>query len=421
MCRSGTDLDVGYLIVDKPSLLKNPLPKEAGFFYVPQVTFNLKDKLSQLKSDGLHRSLKTRFGAQNTVIEVHSKKLLNFSSNDYLGLASHPTLTQASIKATQEFGTGTGASRLITGSQQLHHELEEEIASFKRTEKALLFNSGYHANLGLIQALEPTVVFSDELNHASLIDGCKLSKAKILVYKHNDMNHLESLLKENPGGLIVTDTVFSMDGDVCPLHQIMQLAERYDATVFVDEAHATGVFGKTGRGVVEEAGIDPKHPQLIQMGTLGKALGSFGAYVAGSSDLIDWLINRARTFIFTTSLPPGVVAASLAAIRLIRNDTSLKDQLWKNTLFFAEGMKCFEGAQQRTTTSPIIPLMIGDANETMALSQSFFDQGIWAQGIRPPTVAEGSSRIRFTIMATHTQEQLQTCLNVVKHSLKSAR
>lgn len=373
-------------------------------------------KLIDLREQGLYRHLTVASGPQDTILKVQGKSVLNFSSNDYLGLAHHPALIEASIAATQTWGTGTGASRLITGSQSLHSELETELASFKRVERALLFNSGYHANLGVIQALESPVIFSDELNHASLIDGCRLSKAKVLVYRHNDMDHLASLMTGNPGGLIVTDSVFSMDGDVCPLRELMALAEKHDARLFVDEAHATGVFGPTGRGLVEESGIDPKHPRLIQMGTLGKALGSFGAYVAGSNDLIDWLINRARTFIFTTSLPPSVTAASLAAIRMIRNDTSLKDRLWENTRFFLDGLKQVTIGKVAPTTSPIIPLVIGSADDTVRLSDSLFACGIWAHPIRPPTVPDGTSRLRFTLMATHTREQLQGCLDALKAS-----
>lgn len=367
-------------------------------------------KIEGLKSEGLYRFLKTVDSDQGPEISCQGKKYLNFSSNNYLGLANHPQLTDASIKATKEFGTSSGASRLITGSMTLTQELEAAIAKFKGSEAALVFNSGYHANLGIISALmgEGDTIFSDEWNHASLIDGCRLSKAPTQVYRHGDSEHLESLLKKSTSirKLITTDSVFSMDGDLCPLPQIMKLAERYDAWVLVDEAHATGVFGKQGRGVVEHFGVDPQNPRLIQMGTFGKALGSFGAYVCGPRAMIDYLINRARTFIYTTALPPSVMAASLAAIKLIEEDFSLKEKLWENVEYFKRGLDAL-------AVSPIIPIIIGDAQRTIDISNQLFESGIWATGIRPPTVPNGTSRIRFTIMATHTREQLDKCLTAI--------
>ncbi|MBX7149217.1 8-amino-7-oxononanoate synthase [bacterium] len=371
-----------------------------------------KEKLDDLAQKGLYRTLRTTTSDQDATLTVNGRELINFSSNNYLGIANHPALKEASIKAIGRYGAGSGASRLITGSMTLHDELESAIATFKGTEAALVFNSGYLANTGVISCLvgEGDFIFSDELNHASIIDGCRLNKAKVMVYRHNDLSHLEELLKNHsrstihhPRFLIATDTVFSMDGDLCPLPDIMKLAEKYDALVYVDEAHGTGVFGKNGRGVVEHYGISSAHPLLIQMGTLGKALGSFGAYVCGSRDLINYLINKARTFIFSTSLPPSVLAASQAAINLLQSDASMTQKLWENVRYF-----------KKEAVSPIIPVLVGDAQKTMELSQKLFEKGIWAQGIRPPTVAEGSSRIRFTVMATHTKEQLDLCLKALK-------
>lgn len=383
------------------------------------MTENLKNALEKLHQSGLTRFLRTVEGEQGPEILYQGKTYLNFSSNNYLGLANHPLLKEASIEAVRKYGTGSSASRLITGSMTLHEELERVIARFKGTEAALLFNSGYHANIGLIPSLmgEGGLIFSDELNHASLIDGCRLSKAKTFVYRHNNTEHLEELFRRGdplwspingqaqgpaPMRLIVTDTVFSMDGDLCPLPRIMEFAEKYKASVLVDEAHATGVFGKKGRGVVEHFGIPSDHPRLIQMGTLGKALGSFGAYVCGSRELINYLINKARSFIYTTALPPAVVAASLAALHLVQDDLSLKERLWKNVNYF--------GAQ-----SPVVPIIIGGASKTMEVAQQLFEKGIWAQPIRPPTVPEGTSRIRLTIMATHTKEHLDRCLEALKN------
>ncbi len=365
---------------------------------------HLKHTLDHLRQSGLYRFLKTVEGEQGPEIRYQGKTYLNFSSNNYLGLANHPLLKEASIEAVRKFGTGSGASRLITGSMTLHEALEKALADFKGCEASLLFNSGYHANIGVIPSLmgEGDLIFSDELNHASLIDGCRLSKAKTLVYRHNDTEHLEHMLKNNcHKRLIVTDTVFSMDGDLCSLPRIMELADQYDVLVLVDEAHATGVFGKKGRGVVEHFGIPSHHPRLIQMGTLGKALGSFGAYVCGSNELIDFLINRSRSFIYTTALPPAVVAASKAAIDLIFKDQSLKEKLWKNVTYFG-------------APSPIVPVIIGSAQETMDVAQKLFEKGIWAQPIRPPTVPEGTSRIRLTLMATHTKEHLDRCVHVLE-------
>lgn len=385
-----------------------------------------KCELASLREKNLLRSLKTVENDQGPEILHQGKTYLNFSSNNYLGLAGHPELIKASVAATQKYGVGSGASRLITGSMQLHAELEQAIARFKGTEAALVFNSGYHANMGVIPALVGThdLVCSDELNHASLIDGMKLTRAQVKVYKHGDMGQLVQALgqgKQSKGcsRLIVTDSVFSMDGDLAPLKQIMELAEQYDAWVFVDEAHATGVFGKKGRGLVEHFGIPSNHPRLIQMGTLGKALGSFGAYVCGSKELIEFLINRARTFIYTTALPPGVLAASIAALALMQKDQSLKDQLWKNITHFGSKLQNISDRRgsihrtQHAAQSPIFPLIIGDAAKTMEISQKLFASGIWAQGIRPPTVPAGTARLRLTLMATHSQEQLDRCLDVL--------
>lgn len=372
-----------------------------------------KCELDSLREKNLLRSLKTVGNDQGPEVLHQGKTYLNFSSNNYLGLANHPELIQASVAATKKYGVGSGASRLITGSMQLHEELEQALARFKGTEAALVFNSGYHANMGIIPALvgKNDVVFSDELNHASLIDGARLSRAALKIYGHADMGKLAQALQQSRQSavgsrLIVTDSVFSMDGDLAPLQQIMELAEQYDAWVFVDEAHATGVFGKKGRGLVEHFVIPSTHPRLIQMGTLGKALGSFGAYVCGSKELIEFFINRARTFIYTTSLPPAVLAAAIAALVLIQKDQSLKDQLWENIAYFGARLKI-------KNSSPIFPIIIGEAAKTMEISQKLFEAGIWAQGIRPPTIPPGTARLRLTLMATHSRAQLDHCLDAL--------
>lgn len=389
------------------------------------MSFSFDTEIAGIRQKNLYRFLRTVESDQAAEISFEGRKILNFSSNNYLGLANHPLLKKAATQATEKYGTGSGASRLITGSMTLHNELEETLARFKGTEAALVFNSGYHANLGVISTLvgEGDEIFSDELNHASLIDGCRLSKAHLNVYRHGDVACLEELLAGTKASkkLILTDSVFSMDGDLAPLKEILALAEKYDAMVFVDEAHGTGVFGKTGRGVVEHFGIDSRHPRLIQMGTLGKALGSFGAYVAGSKSLIELLVNKSRTFIFTTSLPPAVLAASKAAVELISRDDSFRKKLWENIEYFMDRGSWIVDRQiqrsaihdLRSTMSPIIPLIIGDSGKTMEAAQKLFDQGIWATGIRPPTVPEGTSRIRLTLMASHTREQLDRCLGEI--------
>lgn len=380
------------------------------------MTIKPENKISELKNLKLYRFLKTIDSAQDVVVRFEGKNLVNFSSNNYLGLAIHPQLKQASKEAVEKYGTGSGASRLITGSMSLHDELEKAIAQFKGCERALIFNSGYHANIGVIPTIAGAgdFIFSDELNHASLIDGCKLSKATTQVYRHNDVAHLEELLKKSSGTnrLIITDSVFSMDGDIAPLPKLLELAEKYDALLYIDEAHGTGVFGKKGCGVAEHLSVNLAHPRLIQMGTLGKALGSFGAYVGGSSALIDYLINKSRAFIYTTALPPAVLAASLAAIQLISKDTSLKEKLWQNISHFHSQFK----AKDRLPAflSPIIPIIIGESGRTMEISQGLFERGFWVQGIRPPTVAEGTARLRITIMATHTTDQIDKLIGALE-------
>jgi 8-amino-7-oxononanoate synthase len=370
----------------------------------------LEKELESLHEAKLYRSLRTIHSDQDSLITTGDRQFINFSSNNYLGLANHPRLKEAAIAATERFGTGSGASRLITGSMQLHHELEKKLARFKGCEAALVFNSGYHANLGVLTSLlgEGDVVFSDELNHASIVDGCRLSRAKVQVYRHGDVGHLEELLTVGTGfppsghRLIVTDSIFSMDGDAAPLKELAGLAERYDAWLMVDEAHATGVFGPTGKGLVEEllnVGATGRSPLLIQMGTLGKALGSFGAYVAGSRSLIEFLINKARPFIYTTALPPGVLAAALAAIEIVEQEPERCIRLWENVEYL-----CSKIEEKRK--SPIIPWVVGDSQKVLELSEQLFEAGLWVTAIRTPTVPRGTERLRITLMATHTREQI---------------
>lgn len=374
----------------------------------------IQDELQSLKSTSLYRQLRHVAGHQGSTLMVDGREVLNFSSNNYLGLANHPALGKAAIDAIERYGCGSGASRLISGNMTLHEELEMKLARLKGTEAALVFNSGFQANTGIIPTLvgDGDVVFSDALNHASIIDGCRLSRAKIVVYRHCDVDQLEDGLKDAPRRsrkLIVTESLFSMDGDEAPLKQIVELSEKYGAMTMVDEAHATGVYEPDGAGLISRLGLHER--VLVQMGTLGKALGGFGAYIAGSAALRELLINRCRSFIFTTSLPPAVMAMGIAAIELIRREPERRRALRNNCARVRDGLTRL-GYSLGESRSQILPLMIGDADECMRLSDRLLDRGIFAQGIRPPTVPPGTSRLRITLMATHTSEQIDRALDV---------
>ncbi len=372
----------------------------------------IQDELEALKRQGLYRRLRRVEGEQGPTLIVDGREVLNFSSNNYLGLASHPALRKAAKEAIDRYGCGAVASRLISGNMTLHEELEEQIAKLKGTAAALVFNSGFQANVGIFSALvgEGDVIFSDALNHASIIDGCRLARARTVVYAHCDLARLEDELKKAPATgrrLIVTETLFSMDGDEAPLAEMVELAERYGAVIMVDEAHATGVFGPNGAGIVAQLGLGER--VLVQMGTLGKALGGFGAYVAGSRPLRELLINRCRSFIFTTSLPPPVLAAAIAAVDLLYQEPQRRLALWHNCRALREGLRKL-GFSLGESQSQILPLVIGDSERCMAFSERLLQKGVFAQGIRPPTVSEGTSRLRITLMATHTHEHLHRAL-----------
>jgi glycine C-acetyltransferase len=373
----------------------------------------MQEELEALRRQGLYRKLRRVEGEQGPTLTLDGREVLNFSSNNYLGLANHPALKQAAKEAIERYGCSAVASRLISGNMTLHEELEEKIARLKNTEAALVFNSGFQANVGMIPALagEGDAIFSDGLNHASIIDGCRLARAKTVVYPHCDPARLEDALKKAPAAarkLIITETLFSMDGDEAPLAEIVELAERHGAMVMVDEAHATGVAGPNGAGVVAKLGLGERVP--IQMGTLGKALGGFGAYVAGSRALREFLINRCRSFIFTTSLPPPVLATALAAIDLLYREPQRRLALWHNIRALREGLRKL-GFSLGNSESQILPLVIGDAEKCMAFSERLLQKGVFAQGIRPPSVPEGTSRLRITLMATHTHEHLHRALS----------
>ena len=359
----------------------------------------IDEELKLLKGTGLYRQLRTIEKTDGRTITIDGKSYLNFCSNNYLGLANHPRIIEAAQKATAEYGAGAASSRLISGNTILHEKLERKIAEFKKREAAIVFPTGFMANLGVMTALldEKDTVIIDRLDHASIIDACRLSKAKLQVYPHKDMKALEKILGRSQSfskRLIVTDSVFSMDGDLAPLPEIWSLANKHRSLVMIDEAHATGVLGKCGRGLEEHFGLEGRTD--IVMGTLSKAIGSLGGFVAGSQQLINYLHNKARSFIYTTALPPASCAAALAALELIENDPSFLNKLRANLKSFS-------------AIVPIIPIILGSAEKAVKASQDLFKRGILLSAIRPPTVPQGQSRLRLTICAQHTKEDID-CL-----------
>lgn len=372
--------------------------------------------LGRLREQNLYRSLRSLEGPQQAYIIFEGQKVINFCSNNYLGLANDPRLLLAAHKALDEEGLGSGASRLICGTMASHQKLENRLATFKQAEKALVFSSGYMANVGILSALcdREDIVLSDKLNHASIVDGILLSRAEHKRYPHKDMKALEELLAASQGyrkRLIVTDSVFSMDGDVAPLKEIVTLAQKYAAMVMVDEAHGLGVFGEHGRGLAEELGVEEEID--IRMGTLSKAAGSFGAYCCGSKPLIDVLINKARSFIYTTAMPPAIAAASIEAINIIENEPERRAQLHENAQCLRQGLKSL-GFDTMDSATPIIPVLVHDAATATEFAKKLLTRGILAQGIRPPTVPEGTARLRVTVMATHVKEDIAQALEAFR-------
>jgi glycine C-acetyltransferase len=372
----------------------------------------LADELEQMRRQGLFRPLRVLDSAQDTEAIVDGKRVLNLSSNNYLGLTTHPRLKTAMIEATEKWGAGSGAVRTIAGTMTIHEDLERRLADFKHTEASLVFQSGFTANLGVLQSMvkEGDVIISDELNHASIIDGIRLSKAERSIFKHRDMDDLERHLEQHRDKrvkLVVTDGVFSMDGDIAPLPAIVERAERFGALVMVDDAHASGVLGKNGRGSVNHFGLDGRVD--LQMGTLSKAIGVLGGYVAGPQTVRDFLIHRARPFLFSTSHPPGVAAACIAAIDVLLAEPERIDRLWKNTKRFKDGLKRL-GFETGASETPITPMIVGKGSVAMDFSDRLFKLGVFAQGIGFPTVAEGRARIRTIVTSEHTDAQLDRAL-----------
>lgn len=379
------------------------------------------DELSRLREQNLLRKLTCIESSHGAEISVNGKIYINFSSNDYLNLSSHPEILKTAITALKKYGFGSGASRLLSGTFKPHVKLEERIAKYKRTQAALVLNTGYAANTGIIPVIAgpDTVVFSDELNHASIVDGLRLSKAKVEIYRHKDVNHLAHLLKISTGiktagrRLIITDTVFSMDGDIAPLPDILFLCRKYNALLMIDDAHGTGVLGKTGRGGLEHFGIE-NTDSIIQMGTLGKAAGCFGAFIAGSADLIDLMISRARSFVYSTSLPPAIAEACTKAIDIVESGSGgRRKKLWRNRNRLYNGLQSL-GYDTLNSETPIIPVLTGDVKRALNISEHLYRKKIFVPAIRPPTVPEGKCRIRFSVTAVHKNEDIDRVLEVLK-------
>lgn len=374
--------------------------------------------LGQLRTENRLRQLRTLDSTQRPHAVLNGQPVVDFCSNDYLGLATHPALKQAAIEATHHYGSGTGGSRLIGGTCPLHLELETQLATFKGTPAARIFNSGYQANIGLLSALisRNDVILSDKLNHASLVDGAQLTRAKVIRYPHLNLETLETQLQQIPNGTrrwILTDSIFSMDGDLAPLKALYDLAEQYDAWLIIDEAHGTGVFGEApASGLWKTTGLGHQD-RVIQMGTFSKALGSFGAYVAGAQTVIDQLTQLARSFIYSTSLPPGVIAANLAALTLVSEDATPTHTLWQN-------IQTFQDCAKRTRLplapiqSPIIPIILGDCDQALQVSQALLEAGFYVQAIRPPTVPQGTARLRITLSAAHEPMDIERLVDSLR-------
>jgi 8-amino-7-oxononanoate synthase len=381
-----------------------------------------EERLRELAAAHLTRHLIPLHSGTGPMVEMTGRQILLFASNDYLGLAMHPEVIQSAIEATQRFGTGTGAARLVSGSLPPHQELESALAHFKGTEAALTFSSGYLANIGAIPALigQGGLILADRLCHASLIDGCRLSAADFRIYRHNDIDHLQSLLaarRRTRRTLIVTDGLFSMDGDLAPLPELRRLAQDYEADLYIDDAHGTGVMGQHGRGTAEHFGLDTQIP--FQMGTLGKAFGSSGAYLAGPSTLIRYLVNRSRSFIFTTAPPPSSAAAAMAALRVIQREPERRVRLWNNRDRLFAGLTRL-GFSLSPSVSPIMPILVGDAETALSFSEQLFTAGLYAPAIRPPTVPDATSRIRVTVTSEHTSNHIDQALDAFHRAGQSA-
>ena len=386
----------------------------------PQLA-HLTEQLNDLRQRGTYFRLRVLEDAQAPVCTYDGKKVINLASNNYLGLCDHPKLREVAIAATEKYGVGSGAVRTIAGTMRIHMELEEKIAAFKGVEACVVFQSGFTANAGTVSSIlgKEDFIISDELNHASIIDGARLSRAKIKVFRHKDVAHAEEILKEiqnEPGRkLVITDGVFSMDGDIGPVDKLCDLCDKYGAIMMVDDAHASGVLGRNGRGSVDHFHCTSRVD--VQVGTLSKAIGALGGYVCGSRDLIDYLYHRARPFLFSTSHPPSVAATCIAAFDILENEPERIERLWSNTRYFKEQLSAagFDTGGRTTPASetPITPIIIGDGRKTMEFSKALFDAGVMATGIAFPTVPEGKARVRTIMTSEHSREQIDQALQTL--------
>jgi len=377
----------------------------------------LHDQLEEWKRDGVYQRLRILQSASEAESRFDGKEVINLASNNYLGLTTHPKLREAAIEAVKQFGVGSGAVRTISGTMSLHMQLEERIAAFKNVEACVVFQSGFAANAGTVSAIlgPEDHIISDALNHASIIDGCRLSRAKIHVFPHKNVAAAEKILAELDGvpgrKLLISDGVFSMDGDIGPLPGLVEAAEQHDAIMMVDDAHSSGVLGRAGRGTIDHFGLHGRVP--VQVGTLSKAIGVLGGYVCGSRDLIEFLYHRARPFLFSTSHPPAVAAACLAAFDVLEEEPERIQSLWDNTKYFKQGLVS-AGFDTGMSETPITPVMVGETKTAHALSNGLFEEGVLALGIGFPTVAKGKARVRTIVTATHTREELDRALEAFR-------
>ena len=375
----------------------------------------LKEKIEELKEQGIYRKLPVLGGANEPEVILNGKEVINLSSNNYLGFANHPRLKKGAIDAIEKYGAGAGAVRTIVGNMAIHEELEELLAEFKREDAAFIYQSGFNCNAGTIQAIteKGDLIISDELNHASIIDGARLSRADKKIFNHSDMDSLEQVLKENRDNyrniLIITDGVFSMDGDIAKLPEIVELAEKFEALTYVDDAHGSGVLGESGRGTVDHFNLHGRVDFTI--GTLSKAIGVIGGYVAGSNTMYEWLNHRARPVLFSTSLPPAAVGAIMEAIKMLMESTEHTDKLWANADYFKKKLGTL-GFNTGHSQTPITPVIIGDEAKTMEFSKRLLEKGVFVSGIIFPTVPRGTGRVRCMVTAAHTEEQLDRAVGI---------
>lgn len=384
---------------------------------------DFEQELHNLEAQHLLRQLRIVESPADTTITIEGRTLISMASNNYLGLANHPAVKQAAIQAIEQWGVGAGAARLISGTMVPHQQLEEDLAQFKQVEAALTFGTGYTANLGLIPALidQNGLILTDRYCHASLIEACRLAKAKLRVFHHNDAEHLEKLLKKREKvcpTLVVTEGVFSMDGDLAPLPDLLNLCKSHDATLLVDDAHGTGVMGPNGRGTIEHFGLNPA--DVIQMGTLSKAIGASGGYIAGTGSLKEYLINTSKAFIYTTAQPPAIAAATTTALQIIQKEPERRERLWENRNYLYSELKNM-GFQFTDTQSPILPIIVKSPETALQMSQALYKTGIYVPAIRPPTVPKDSSRLRITVSSNHRKEQLLEVVETIRKIEKEMR